>query len=265
MKSRKLKMTMLLLPLFIIITMSSQIVYTQNESGENDNTEEEKPIEEIVQEELEILVENYNEVVKENEGWNAEYEIISKIKEHIDNNFHNPRAYEALVKFYYKNGPKSLARKYGQKAIDVSNKLKEIYFTRDIIYYIGLYYLNKSTIDYGRALGYFNVVNAMGNDDISAKAELFYNIGVCYYNLFMVREIDEDMRFVYLSESAFEFSVYLEPNIESLYDLGKVYIILGKYEEAMNSFDRALEINPSIEKVIEAKEELLNIIPKSQD
>ncbi len=265
MNLNKSKWLMLFFSIFILITMTSQIIYTQNETEENENTEEEKPIEELVQEELEILVEDYNEVVKENEGWNAEYEIISKIKNHIDNNFHNSRAYEALVKFYYKNGPKSLARKYGQKAIDVSNKLKKVYFTRDIIYYMGLYYLNKSKIDYGRALGYFNVVNAMGNDDVSSKAELFYNIGVCYYNLFMVREIDDDMRFAYLAESSYEFSVFLDPNIGSLYDLGKVYILLGKYEESLNSFNQALEINPSIEKVLEAKEELLNIIPKSQN
>jgi tetratricopeptide (TPR) repeat protein len=237
-------------------------MFTQsNDDNTSSNDQEEKTTEELIQEELNTLVNRYNEVVKENKGWNAEFEVIKEIKRHIDNNYHNPLAYEALVKFYYKYGSKIKAREYGQKAIDVSNKLKEIYFTRDVIYYMGLYYINHSKIDYGKALGYFNLVNAMGNDETSAKAELMYNIGLCYYKMFQVREIEDDMRFAYLAEVAYEFSIFLEPNIDNLYDLGNIYIIFGKYENALDAFNQALDINPSIEKVLDAKEDLLDIMP----
>ncbi len=251
--------SIIMLVLFTLVL--AQSIYTQEDSTETTTKTEDRSDEDIVNEQIEILVEEYNSVVKDNGGWQKEYDVIKQIKERIDNNFHNSRGYEALIKFYYKYGPLSQVRKYGQKAIDVSNSMGKIYFTRDIVYRLGLYYVKKkSNVDYGKALGYFNFVNAMGNDDKSPKSELLYYMGVCYYNIYKVRENENDRRFLYLAQTAYEFSVFLEENIENLYDLGNVYAELKEYGKAIKSYNKALDINPSVEKVINAKKEIENMI-----
>ncbi len=237
----------------------AQSVYTQESSTETTTTDD-RSDEDIVNEQIEILVEEYNSVVKDNGGWQKEYDVIKQIKERIDNNFHNARGYEALIKFYYKNGPATQVKKYGQKAIDVSNSMGKVYFTRDIVYRLGLYYLKEYSVDYGKALGYFKIVNAMGNDDKSPKSELLYYMGVCYYNNYKVRENENDRRFLYLAQTSYEFSVFLEENIENLYDLGNVYAELKEYGKAIKSYNKALDINPSVEKVINAKKDIENLI-----
>ncbi len=237
-------------------TKNNKNIEIENKYMEDENSSDEK----IINEQIETLVEEYNSIVKDNGGWQKEYDVIKQIKRIIDNNFHNARGYEALIKFYYKYGPIGQVRVYGQKSLDISNSLGKIYFTRDVVYTLGLYYLKKSKVDYGKALGYFNIVNAMGNDEKSPKSELLYYMGLCYHNIHKVRENQEDKRFLYLAQCAYEFSVFLEENIENLYNFGNVYLDLGEYKKANESYDKALKINSSIEKVLIAKQELEKII-----
>ncbi len=245
----------IILPYLIIfmLLISGNIITPQESSihsSEKDN--------EIMQ-----LIENYEELVKNNAKWEEKDLIIKKIKRYIDSNYHNAIAYEVLVKWYYDNYPIKSAITYGQKAIDISNKVGEVFFTRNLVYYMGLCYMKKGTIDYGKALGYFNIVNGIGKDDYSTKAILFYNMGICYRELYNVREYEIDKRFLYLSEVSFEFAAFLENNIENHYQLGYTYELLGDYKKALKSYNDALEINPSFSKVVLAKKNLLNKMPNN--
>lgn len=244
--------------LLILISLLIIPVSITKAQEENEETKELTP-----EEELKLHIENYETMVKNNAGWNEKYEVIKSIRSYLDSNVHIPKAYEIIVKWFYINGPLRLCKKYGQKAVDISAKLDQIVFTRDTIFYMGLLYMKKTYLDYGKALGYFNIVNGMGKDIYTAKSELLHQMGICYKELHSVREDENDTRYIYLAEAAFEFAVFLENNIENRYQLGQTYEKLGKYKKAVESYEIGLEINPNYEKIILAKKQLENKMNES--
>ncbi len=243
----------LIVLIFYIILLSPALINSQSEGGEfslNPQTEEA----------IKGLVQEYRELVRNSARWNEKDSVIKKIKRYIDRNYHYAEAYEVLVEWYYTNYPISNARKYGQKALNISSKLNQMFFTRDLVYKLGLFYLKKQYLDYGKALGYFKIVNNLGKDDYSSKADLFYHMGLCYRKLQIVKGSDEDLRYLYMAEVSFEFSVFLEKSIENYYELGKTYELLKKYDSALDSYNKALDINPSYQKALQTKRKLIKLM-----
>lgn len=254
-----MKNKIFVISILIILFLNSALIVSQEEAKQDFSLDTQ------IEEELRGLVEEYRELVSNSARWHEKDRVVKKIKRHIDRNHHYAKAYEVLVEWYYTNYPISNARKYGQKALDVSHTLGQMFFTRDLVYRMGLFYLKKQYLDYGKALGYFKIVNNLGRDDYSLKADLFYNMGICYRNLHLVKGSDEDLRYLYMAEVSFEFSVFLEKSIENYYELGKTYELLKNYESALDAYNKALDIYPSYQKASKAKEELLKVMESTSN
>jgi tetratricopeptide (TPR) repeat protein len=253
----------LIISIFVMMILLSPGLINSQEETEKFSLDSE------TKETIQGLVEEYRELVRNNARWHEKDSVVKNIKRYIDRNYHYAEAYEVIVEWYYTNYPISNARKYGQKALDISAKLNQMFFTRDLVYKMGLFYLKKQYLDYGKALGYFKIVNNLGKDDYSSKADLFYHMGLCYRKLQIVKGNGEDLRYLYMAEVSYEFSVFLEKSIENYFELGKTYELLKKYDYALESYNKALDINPSYQKALQTKENLVklmeNLSPKNNN
>ncbi|MFW5799686.1 MAG: hypothetical protein ACOCV8_02625, partial [Spirochaetota bacterium] len=180
------KVFTLIILLFLLntILIIGGVLYSQEDETKTDIDSSELAPKEY----LRYLIDKYKELVKNNESWNERSEVIIKIRNEVDDGNYSADAFETLVEWYYKYGPYNRVIRYGELALKLTSQSMEedpdsgeLYFTRDTIYYMGmLYFSRKGYLDYGRALGYFKIVNGLGMDDYSAKADIFYRMGVCY-------------------------------------------------------------------------------------
>jgi superkiller protein 3 len=94
-----------------------------------------------------------------------------------------------------------------------------------------IYFLDKN--EYERALSYLEI--AIKTDILSLKAWAYYQIGLCYEKLELIKEAIE----------AYKRAIYINPNLTYAYtDLGDCYIYFGLYNYAIEAFKQAIRIEP---------------------
>lgn len=136
------------------------------------------------------------------------------------------------------------------KAIELCKRYSELYPDYAVpLSYIGYIYMLQGPEKINEAKMYYELAIAkpQWHKDIVTQSSTYSNLGIVYFNLKMLNEATE----------MFKKVLELRPDyIEGYLNLGKLYVLLHRKEDAINTYEQALRVSPGDERVIK---ELNNI------